>query len=65
LIEEFDKKEGFAMAERARTEKIQPIAPKKTGLEKVLDTVERVGNRVPHPAVIFVMLIVTVRMSPT
>src|SRR5262245_60753557 len=46
------------MAERAR---VQPIAPpKKTGLEKILDTVERVGNKVPHPAVIFVLLIVAV-----
>ena len=46
------------MAERAR---VQPIAPpKKTGLEKVLDTVERVGNKVPHPAVIFVLLIAAV-----
>src|SRR6516225_5811311 len=48
------------MAERARVDKVQPIAPKKTGLEKVLDTVERVGNKVPHPAVIFVLLIVAV-----
>jgi aminobenzoyl-glutamate transport protein len=48
------------MAERARIEKVQPIAPKKTGLEKILDTVERVGNKVPHPAVIFVILIATV-----
>jgi aminobenzoyl-glutamate transport protein len=48
------------MAERARIEKVQPIAPKKTGLEKILDTVERVGNKVPHPAVIFVLLILAV-----
>jgi aminobenzoyl-glutamate transport protein len=48
------------MPERARVEKVQPIAPKKTGLEKILDTVERVGNKVPHPAVIFVLLILTV-----
>ncbi len=46
------------MAERAR---VQPIAPpKKTGLEKILDTVERVGNKVPHPAVIFILLIAAV-----
>ncbi len=45
------------MAERARVEKVAPIAPKKTGMEKLLDTVERVGNKVPHPAVIFVILI--------
>lgn len=29
----------------------------KTGLERFLDLVERVGNQVPHPVVIFVMLI--------
>jgi aminobenzoyl-glutamate transport protein len=29
----------------------------KTGIEKLLDVVERVGNMVPHPAVIFVLLI--------
>ena len=48
------------MAERARVDKVQPIAPKKTGLERILDTVERVGNKVPHPAVIFVLLILAV-----
>ena len=53
------------MAERARVQpvdgsKIQPIAPKKTKLEKILDTVEIVGNKVPHPAVIFVLLILVV-----
>jgi aminobenzoyl-glutamate transport protein len=32
-------------------------APKKKGLERLLDTVEKVGNAVPHPAVIFVILI--------
>ncbi len=30
---------------------------RKTRMERVLDTVERVGNKVPHPVVIFVMLI--------
>lgn len=29
----------------------------KTGMQKVLDVVERVGNKVPHPAVIFLLLI--------
>jgi len=29
----------------------------KSGMQKVLDVVERVGNRVPHPVVIFVILI--------
>lgn len=46
------------MAERAR---VQPIAqPPKKGMERILDTVERVGNKVPHPAVIFVLLILAV-----
>src|SRR5215469_7656005 len=48
------------MAERARIEKVQPIAPQRTRMEKLLDTVERVGNKVPHPAVIFVILIAIV-----
>lgn len=50
------------MAERAPVPlgKVAPIQPKKTGLEKILDTVERVGNKVPHPAVIFIWLILTV-----
>src|SRR5215472_12582669 len=48
------------MAERARVEKVQPIAAQKTGMERLLDTVERVGNKVPHPAVIFVILIAIV-----
>lgn len=30
---------------------------RKTGVAKFLDVVERVGNKVPHPAVIFVLLI--------
>ena len=38
-----------------------PAAPtaghRKTFMEKALDVVEVVGNRVPHPAVIFVILI--------
>ena len=48
------------MAERAGIGNVEPISPKKTGLEKILDTVERVGNKVPHPAVIFIWLILTV-----
>ena len=31
--------------------------PGKTRMEKMLDVIERVGNKVPHPVVIFVMLI--------
>jgi aminobenzoyl-glutamate transport protein len=30
---------------------------KKTGMQNFLDVVERVGNKVPHPAVIFLMLL--------
>ena len=48
------------MGQPIKLEKVEPIRPKKTGLEKILDTVERVGNKVPHPAVIFVLLIVAV-----
>ncbi|WP_164018547.1 AbgT family transporter [Pyxidicoccus trucidator] len=40
------------------TKKKEPAKPpKKKGMARVLDTVERVGNKVPHPAVIFVALI--------
>ncbi|XXF76209.1 AbgT family transporter [Myxococcaceae bacterium GXIMD 01537] len=38
----------------------QLAQPKKTGMEKLLDTIERVGNKVPHPAIIFVSLILIV-----
>ena len=36
------------------------IEPSKTFLQKLLDGVERVGNKVPHPAVIFFILIALV-----
>jgi aminobenzoyl-glutamate transport protein len=35
-------------------------ATKKTTMQKMLDTVERVGNMVPHPVVIFLILIAVV-----
>ncbi|TCI00012.1 AbgT family transporter [Roseococcus sp. SYP-B2431] len=35
-------------------------AEPKTAMQKMLDVVERVGNRVPHPVLIFVILIVIV-----
>lgn len=35
---------------------VKPSGPK-SGMQKVLDVVERVGNKVPHPAVIFLLLI--------
>ncbi|WP_053237973.1 AbgT family transporter [Sandaracinus amylolyticus] len=34
-----------------------PAREEKTRLERFLNTIERVGNKVPHPAVIFVLLI--------
>lgn len=36
---------------------IQASAEPKTSMQKILDVVERVGNQVPHPVVIFVILI--------
>src|SRR5262249_44138388 len=36
--------------------KVSP-EPKKPFLERMLDGIERVGNKVPHPAVIFAVLI--------
>ena len=33
------------------------VMPPKTGMQKLLDAVERVGNKVPHPVMIFVYLI--------
>ena len=48
------------MAERARVTPIAPPQPKKTRMEKILDAVERIGNKVPHPAVLFVWLIIIV-----
>lgn len=38
----------------------EPSAASKTFMQKVLDVVERVGNKVPHPAVIFLILIAIV-----
>ncbi len=32
----------------------------KSGMQKILDVVERVGNKVPHPAVIFLIMLVSV-----
>ena len=38
----------------------QPIEAPKTSMQKFLDVVEKVGNKVPHPAVIFLILIAIV-----
>ncbi len=35
----------------------QAAAASKGGMQKILDVVERVGNKVPHPVVIFLILI--------
>ena len=44
------------MSEQRRIVSLVEIAPPKTFLQKVLDGIERVGNTVPHPAVIFFIL---------
>ena len=38
----------------------ETTAPQHTFLGRMLDTIERVGNKVPHPAIIFIILIVGV-----
>jgi len=38
----------------------QPAAAPKSAMQKILDVVERVGNKVPHPAIIFLILIAIV-----
>ena len=38
-------------------------APQHTFLGRMLDTIERVGNKVPHPAIIFIILIAGVSSS--
>ncbi len=41
-----------------RRERSEPaVTPRKKRVERLLDTIERVGNQVPHPAVIFLVLI--------
>ena len=32
-------------------------AAKRSGMDRMLDMIERVGNKVPHPAVIFLVMI--------
>jgi aminobenzoyl-glutamate transport protein len=41
----------------APDEVIEPGGHRKTTVERMLDVIERAGNKVPHPVVIFVMLI--------
>ena len=48
--------EGHATQEPTVTEATAP-APQHTFLGRMLDTIERVGNKVPHPAIIFIILI--------
>ena len=38
----------------------QPIGASKGAMERILDAVERIGNKVPHPAVIFLVLVALV-----
>jgi len=38
----------------------QPIEAQKTAMQRFLDLVEKVGNKVPHPVIIFLILIVFV-----
>jgi len=44
------------MGEQRRIVSIVETTPPKTFLQRLLDGVETVGNKVPHPAVIFFML---------
>ena len=44
------------MSEQRRIVPIIETSPPKTFLEKLLDLVETVGNKVPHPAVIFFIM---------
>ena len=47
-------------ASREHTQMTEATAPQHTFLGRMLDTIERVGNKVPHPAIIFIILIVGV-----
>src|SRR5262249_45360685 len=38
----------------------QPVEAQKTVMQRILDVVERAGNRVPHPVIIFLILIAIV-----
>jgi len=49
-----------ATARSAKEESVPPRKEKESFLQRVLNGVERVGNKVPHPIVIFVLLIVGV-----
>src|SRR6478752_2256353 len=41
----------------SQTQMTEATAPQHTFLGRMLDTIERVGNKVPHPAIIFIILI--------
>src|SRR5215510_15661527 len=47
----------MAHAHAGSMDLIHAYPHEKTGLERFLDAVERVGNKVPHPVVIFWLLI--------
>src|SRR5690606_12851226 len=62
LLEPFEGR--TAMAKRAAhsapdlpIESGEELPPRKSRVERLLDVIERAGNKVPHPVVIFVMLI--------
>ena len=44
----------------AQTVEIEQPPPKRGGMQRMLDGIEKVGNKVPHPAIIFVGLCVLV-----
>lgn len=47
-------------ADGATASEAEPEEKKRTFVDKMLDGIERVGNKVPHPAIIFLLLIVVV-----
>ena len=44
----------------SQTSKAQSTQASKSAMQKILDTVERIGNSVPHPVIIFLILIAVV-----
>jgi aminobenzoyl-glutamate transport protein len=48
------------MAEKVKVRPATPPEEKKTGMVGVFDVIERVGNKIPHAAILFVWMIVVV-----
>ena len=64
--DQFGGSARFSMSEAINREVAHAAASgKKSAMERILETVERVGNMVPHPAVIFILLIVPSSRFPT